>query len=124
MTWLVRGTDVLATVEIADSFTARLRGLIARPAPEGALLLRPAFTVHTLGVRYPIDVAYCTKDLTVLRVVTLRPYRFDRPVLNARAVIEAEAGAFERWRLAVGDELEIKGADDAVGSGGPPPGAR
>ncbi len=109
MTWLVRGGDVLATLEVADSFGERLRGLIRRPEPEGALLLRPAFSVHTIGVRYPIDVAYYDRDLTVLRTVTLRPYRLDRPVWKARAVIEAPAGAFERWHLAVGDELEVQG---------------
>lgn len=109
MAWLVRGAEVLATLEVADGFVDRLRGLILQPEPEGALLLRPAFSVHTIGVRYPIDVAYCDRELTVLRTVTLRPYRFDRPVWKARAVIEAPAGAFERWNLAVGDELEVQG---------------
>jgi uncharacterized membrane protein (UPF0127 family) len=32
-----------------------------------------------------------------------------RPRRGCRAVIEAEAGAFERWRLQVGDRLEVKG---------------
>jgi uncharacterized membrane protein (UPF0127 family) len=50
------------------------------------------------------------RDLTVLRIVTMRPNRLGVPVLKARSVIEAEAGAFERWGIGVGDRLEIKGS--------------
>ena len=61
-------------------------------------------------MRFPIDVAFCDGDL---RVVALRcpmaRYRVGRLHLKARAVIEAEAGAFDRWRLRPGDRLEIKG---------------
>ena len=34
--------------------------------------------------------------------------RMTRPVLRARGVLEAEAGAFARWGLHVGDHLERK----------------
>jgi uncharacterized membrane protein (UPF0127 family) len=36
-------------------------------------------------------------------------HRVSRVVWRARAVIEAEAGAFERWNLRPGDALEVKG---------------
>ncbi|MDQ3680097.1 MAG: DUF192 domain-containing protein [Actinomycetota bacterium] len=108
MPWLLRDGEVLATLEVAESFEARLRGLLGHDRVEGALLLRPARSVHTFGMRFPIDVAFCDKDLTVVDVVTMRPHRLGRPRLSARCVIEAEAGAFERWRLRTGDELEIK----------------
>ena len=111
MPWLVRGNDVLASLEVADSFRARLVGLLGRPALDGALLLRPARAVHTLGLRFPVDVAYCDDDLVVLRTVTLARHRVDRPVLRARVVIEAPAGAFERWGLQPGDHLEVRGAE-------------
>jgi uncharacterized membrane protein (UPF0127 family) len=109
MPWLVRGNDVLASLEVAETFRARLVGLIGRRDLDGALLLRPARSVHTLGVRFPIDVAYCDDDLVVLRTVTLAQHRFDRPVWKARVVVEAPAGAFERWHLAPGDQLEVRG---------------
>ena len=108
MAWLLRGGEVLATLEVADGFQGRLKGLLGREGVEGALLLRPASSVHTLGMRFPIDVAFCDKDLTVLDTVCMPPHRLGRPRLHAHCVIEAEAGAFERWRLQPGDELEIK----------------
>ncbi len=70
------------------------------------MLLTPARSVHSLGMRFPLDVAWCDRDLTVLRVARLRRHRMTRPVARARAVIEAEAGSFARWNLTVGDHLE------------------
>ena len=110
MAWLVRDDgEVLATLEIAESARARLRGLLGREGIEGALLLQPAKSVHTIGMRFPIDVAYLDKDMIVLRTVTMKRWRLGRPVFKAHGVIEAEAGAFGHWDLKVGDQLEVKG---------------
>jgi uncharacterized membrane protein (UPF0127 family) len=110
MPWLLRDGEVLAALEVAESFPDRLRGLLGRDGMDGALLLRPARSIHTVGMRFRIDVAFCTGDLRVIDVVcALAPYRTPVPRWRARCVLEAEAGAFERWRLVPGDQLEIKG---------------
>jgi len=105
--WLLREGDVLAALEVATSLARRTVGLLGRDGIEGALLLRPARSVHSLGMRFAIDVAFCDRNLVVVRTVTLRPNRITRPVWRARAVIEAEAGAFDRWQLCAGDALEV-----------------
>lgn len=107
--WLLRDGEVLASLEIADGHRSRARGLLGRDGFEGAILLRPARSVHTIGMRFPIDVAFCDGDLRVLRRVTMPRHRLSRPVWRSHAVIEAEAGAFDRWQLAPGDQLEVKG---------------
>jgi hypothetical protein len=99
----------LASLEIAESRRDRRRGLLGRDGIEGAILLRPARSVHTVGMRFPIDVAFCDADLRVVRVVRMPRHRVSRLVWRSRAVIEAEAGAFDRWKLRPGDELEVKG---------------
>ena len=109
MPWLVRGSDVLASLEVAKGWPARLKGLLGRTGVEGALLLRPARGVHTLGMRFALDVAFCSADLTVLRVATVARHRLPRAPRGTRAVIEAEAGAFERWGLKAGDRLDVRG---------------
>ena len=108
MAWLLRDGKVLATLEVAEGFQSRLKGLLGRDAVEGALLLKPASSVHTFGMRFPIDVAFCDRGLVVLDTVTMGRHRLSRPRVRANCVIEAEAGAFERWRLRPGDVLEIK----------------
>ena len=98
----------MASLRVADSLGVRTRGLVGRDGLEGAILLRPARSVHTLGMRFPIDVAHLDDDLTVLRTTRMDGLRVGRPVRRARAVLEAEAGSFERWGLAVGDVLEVR----------------
>ena len=67
MGWLLREGEVLASLEVADTRPARRRGLLGRDSIDGALLLVPARSVHTIGMRFPIDVAWLDGDLTVLR---------------------------------------------------------
>ena len=109
MTWLVRGEDVLAVAEVAASPRRRARGLIGREDIEGVLVLRPCRQVHTFGMQFPIDVAFCDRAGIVLRLSTLAPRRVSRRVWRSSFVIEARAGSFERWKLQAGDVVEIKG---------------
>jgi uncharacterized protein len=109
MTWLVRGEDVLAVAEVAASPRRRARGLMGREDVEGVLVLRPCRQVHTFGMRFPIDVAFCDGAGIVLHLSTLPPRRVSRPVWHSSFVIEARAGSFERWKLQAGDVVEIKG---------------
>ncbi|HVN50780.1 MAG TPA: DUF192 domain-containing protein [Acidimicrobiales bacterium] len=111
MPWLVRDGKVLATLEVATGRRARMRGLLGRDGVEGAIQLEPARSVHTFRMRFPIDVAFCDRDLRVLRLVTVRPNRLVAPTWRARSVIEAEAGSFGRWGVSVGDRLEVRGGD-------------
>src|SRR5438105_14799741 len=106
MAWLTRDGEVLASLEVAESPGARLVGLAGRDRLEGALLLSPPPVLHTIGLSYALDVAFCDADLQVLTTISLARWRIALPRLHARRMILAEAGAFERWRLAVGDHLE------------------
>lgn len=108
MAWLLREGEVLASLELADGLVARARGLIGRDGCTGALLLRRTRAVHSVGMRFSLDVAFLDRELTVLGVARLPPWRVARWRPGTRAVLEAEAGAFERWRLRPGDRLEVK----------------
>ncbi len=108
MAWLLRDGEVLASLEGAESRAARRRGLLGRDGIEGALFLPSTRAVHTIGMRFPIDVAWCDADLVVVRTARLVRHRLSRPVLRARAVVEVEAGTFDRWGLQVGDCLELR----------------
>jgi uncharacterized membrane protein (UPF0127 family) len=93
-------------VEVASTRRARRRGLLGRDGIDGALLLTPARSVHTIGMRFHLDVAYLSREGVVLEVARMARNRVGRPRLRARAVLEAEAGAFERLGLGVGDVVE------------------
>lgn len=108
MAWLVRDGEVLASAEVPDRPGARARGLLGRDGFTGAMVLRPCRQVHTLGMRFPVDVAFCDRAGVVLRVATLAPWRLSRVVWRSGFVIEAAAGAFDRWNLRPGDQVEVK----------------
>jgi uncharacterized membrane protein (UPF0127 family) len=105
--WLLRDGDVLAAAEVARSTSEKIRGLLGRSGYEGALILKGTRSVHTIGMRFPIDVAFLDRELAVLDVVHLPPWRTTLPRRRCRSVLEAEAGSFERWRLRTGDRLEL-----------------
>ena len=106
--WLVSDGRVLASLEVASGRTERRRGLLGRDGLDGALLLERVRWVHTVGMRFPIDVAYLNADGNVLKTVRMGRHRVGVPVMKARSVVEAEAGAFSRWGLHVGDRLEVR----------------
>lgn len=107
--WLVRDGVVLASLEVADGPRSRARGLLGRTGIDGALLLRGCRSVHTVGMRFDIDVAFCDDELVVVKVLTVPRHRLTMPVWSARHVIEAEAGVMVgSWGLRCGDRLEIR----------------
>jgi uncharacterized protein len=112
MPWLV--TDdarVLASADVADSRSARRRGLLDRDHIDGAIVLRPCRWIHTMGMKFAIDVAYLDERGEVIKTMQMHRRRIGVPVWRARPVIEAEAGAFGRWGLHVGDVIEVRDDD-------------
>ena len=106
--WLLRDGKVLASLEIPDRHARRARGLIGRDGIEGAMLFRSCRSVHSIGMRFDLDVAFLDADDVIIRMLRLRRWRVTLPVRGARSVLEAEAGAFGRWELRIGDQLEIR----------------
>jgi hypothetical protein len=106
--WLTCNGIRVAPLEVAAFAWDRSRGLLGREDFDGALLLQPAFVVHTLGMRFPIDVAFCDHHLRVIGAVTMGRNRLGRPRIRARVVVEARAGAFAGWHLTKGSRLAIE----------------
>ncbi len=111
MAWLISEARVFASIDVADDRKARMKGLLGRTGVNGAFAIPSCHWVHTVGMRFPIDVAYVNADNVVIKTTTMHRHRIGMPVPHARMVIEAEAGAFARWGLRVGDLLEIRDTD-------------
>jgi len=103
---------VLAAAELADDRQRRRKGLLGREQVDGALVIEPCRWVHTIGMKFDIDVAHLDEDGRVIHATSMRRHRIGRPVPKARSVIEAERGAFERWGLRLGDVVEVRHTAD------------
>lgn len=103
------GRVVCERLLVATRPLQRMRGLLGRssmPSGEG-ILLRPAGSVHTLFMRFPIDVVFLDADLRVVGIARdVPPWRVVGRV-GARAVLELTAGESGRRDLATGDRLVI-----------------
>ncbi|EGX56782.1 secreted protein [Streptomyces zinciresistens K42] len=102
------GAGVRVPLEIAASYRARTRGLLGRDGVDGAILLTPAGSVHTFGMRVPIDVAYLDRSLRVVAVRTMRPGRLGLPRPRSRHVLEAGAGVMAEWGLRAGARVTVE----------------
>ncbi|MEV8091549.1 DUF192 domain-containing protein [Streptomyces nigra] len=100
--------EVAVPLEIAASYRARTKGLLGRDSVDGALLLTPAGSVHTVRMRIPIDVAYLDRHLRVLTVRTMPPNRLGLPRLRSRHVLEATAGAMAGWGVRAGVRVDVE----------------
>lgn len=104
------GVTVCEACSVAANPFSRMRGLLGRSnlsSGEG-ILLRPASSVHTGFMRFPIDVVFLDRDLGVLKIVPrLVPWR-TAARRRARAVLELPAGECERRGLREGDQLQLE----------------
>jgi uncharacterized membrane protein (UPF0127 family) len=109
----------VCTARVASSFFARLRGLLGRRALRAGegLLLRPEWSVHTLFMRFPIDVVFLDEHLTVVGVVPrLRPFRCAGR-RGAAATLELAAGEAERLLITAGETFGWGRVSAAGGAG-------
>ena len=100
---------------VADRMLPRMRGLLGRRRLEGGegLLLKPAPSVHTFFMRFPIDAVFLDRDGSVLKVRSnLRPWRV-AGARGAHATLELPAGEAERTGIGRGDRLERAGGAHA-----------
>ena len=107
-----RFTPLVSDLEIAETAWRRIKGLIGCSYSSfrkgKGLRLFPCEGVHTIGMKFPIDVAYLDKDLRVVHVYNcLRPCRVGRISWKSRSVLELPAGVLADSRTEVGDTLQF-----------------
>jgi uncharacterized membrane protein (UPF0127 family) len=121
---VTRGTTLAASVELATSFWARFRGLMARPplAPGSGMWISGANGIHMFFMRFEIDAVFLSRAAAggaggvtgsgARRVVGLR--RGLRPwlglvplVLGADGVLELPVGTIDATSTQLGDEVAI-----------------
>jgi uncharacterized membrane protein (UPF0127 family)/CheY-like chemotaxis protein len=101
------GTIICERCDVSDRARHRIRGLLGRREldPNEGMLLRPAWSIHTAFLRFPIDVLFVNGEQVVIRKVEhLKPWR-TALCRGAREVVELAAGACERMGVEPGQRL-------------------
>jgi uncharacterized membrane protein (UPF0127 family) len=89
------GCVLVSRLEVADRAWKRAIGLLGRRslAADTGLWLEPCSGVHTLAMRFPIDLLFLDREGRAIRLVeSLPPWRFCGPVRGGRVVVELPAG--------------------------------
>src|SRR5579872_3711121 len=107
-----RNAYLATNLSVAGTHWSRLRGLMGKNAasfPAGnGLWIVPSRGVHTLAMRFPIDVLYLDTNKFVVHVEqNLKPWRVARVSTRAASVLELPSNTLQSSGTTVGDQIEI-----------------
>lgn len=94
----------------AATFFRRFVGLLGRSGllPGEGLILVPCGAVHTLFMRFPIDVLFLDRSQRAVAIISdLRPYRCPPGARAARFAVELPAGTVAASGTVVGDQIRL-----------------
>ena len=100
----------LLHVKVASTFVARFLGLLPRSHlhEDEGLLFAPGGSIHTLGMRFDIDIVFLTAQLEVARVAhRTQPGSWIFAPRATRFVLEVKAGVAAAKRIEVGTRLSL-----------------
>ena len=112
---IINNTKELVIVDrlmIADTFNRRLRGLLGTSylPPGRGLLISPCCTIHTFGMRYPIDVLFIDRGFRVQKIIPALPSGRLAGSFGSKYVLELPAGTVTGRLVEPGDELSLAGS--------------
>jgi len=91
-----------------SSMWDRMRGLLGRKqlSSEQGLWISPCPSVHTMGMRYPIDVVFMDRKGNVKKIShNLKPMRFSS-CSGAYSVLELDNGMAKKLQITTGIQLQ------------------
>jgi uncharacterized membrane protein (UPF0127 family) len=96
--------------EIADNSKTRKTGLLKHDRLERGegLWIAPCEGVHTVGMKFPIDVLFLNKKRKVLKIRAAMPRWRLAACLRAHSVLELPSGTVAATKTAAGDQLEFE----------------
>jgi hypothetical protein len=105
-----RDTLVADRADIADTSAKRRTGLLKHTGlePGEGLWIAPCEAVHTIGMKFPIDVLFLDKKKKVLKVRPAMPRWRMAVSLFAHSVLELPSGRAAETQTAAGDQLEFE----------------
>lgn len=108
---IVGGRELAREVEVASGVFERMRGLLGREGlePGCAMLIERCGSVHTVGMKFVLDLVFLDRVDRVVRVLRgVKPGRFFVwGGWGASSVVEAQSGGLAVGSLSIGDRVEF-----------------
>lgn len=109
------GAIIADNGKVACTFWQRFRGLLGRSdySCGEALLIKPCSSVHTVGMKFAIDVLFVSAKNEIVHIIEAMPaYRFSPWVRDAAYVVELPAGRVACCGIKTGHSLSINSQND------------
>ena len=109
---VTRRTLLVSDLDVAETGWQRMKGLLGRSIRDfhngKGLWLRGCEGIHTIGMKFPIDVAYLDSANRVIWLYrNLGPFRIGRVKRDAESVLELPAGVLAGSMTEIGDLLQF-----------------
>jgi uncharacterized membrane protein (UPF0127 family) len=105
-----RDTTLADRALIADNSKTRKTGLLKHDRLESGegLWITPCEGIHTVGMKFPIDVLFLDKKRKVVKIRAAMPRWRMAASLFAHSVLELPSGTAQATQTSSGDQLEFE----------------
>ena len=107
---VTQNSIIASDAALADNFISRLKGLLGTDKLDTgkALIIFPCNSIHTFGMKYPIDVVFLDNHDKVVKINEAMPVNRFALCSKSNYVIELPAGTIEATGTVVGDKISLK----------------
>jgi uncharacterized membrane protein (UPF0127 family) len=110
----LKTNQIIATLKFGNSYFSKLKGLMFKKKLDYVFVLtltkskyRFLSSIHTLFMRFTIDIVFLDKSKAVFEIAQLSPWKLYIPKKPARYVLEMKEGSIETNQIAIGDKLDF-----------------
>ena len=103
-------------IEVASTAVQKAKGLLGRDCLEDGqgLLFKPASSLHTFFMQFPIDIIFTDRKGKVLKLApAVRPFKLVAAPLRSSVALELPVGTIERSMTRAGHHLTVNSLMDA-----------
>ncbi|WP_405294893.1 DUF192 domain-containing protein [Methanobrevibacter sp.] len=98
--------QVNVKIVLADTFFKRFKGLMFKKDFNECMLFSNLndSSIHSLFMRFTIDVYFIDENMIIYDNVTLKPWKFYKPKKHAKYILETKKN---KLKLEIGDKLDF-----------------
>lgn len=106
-----RKNNIICRAEEARGIMGRALGLMFKKnldSDAGLLMsFRRGNVVHSVFMRFPIDLIFLNAERKVVELHTLKPWSFYKPKYDCHWLIEVNEGVIKEKKIEIGDGIEF-----------------
>lgn len=105
---LIDGREIAGSVRMANTFMERLKGLLFEKElhEEQGLLINPCNQVHTIGMKFNIDVVFLAKSGEVIHIEReMTPGKVSPFIKHCHQILELKEGIIEKKCIIIGKRI-------------------